>query len=495
MEVGSAITESEIEKLSLSELQQEHKPHPNRELSSVQQLERSYIEGCNIIPTGFFERQMDARAGSQIGVSYGMEVDLCSNMSDIGNGGGSSMWEGNDGGLSMWEDNDGGSSVCVDDNGSSVWEDDGDCCVGEDENNSDSYVAEDETSGSSIGTELALELALKKPPWVPRPPPTDDEKAVKALHIVRCLQFTEYDPKLHYAIPMRFCIFNIAFFDLEKESTAGLGQPLDTLTPSDCIPYENSVNVISVNILESDVGYPISIFGTILVRDQIDYKCVYLFRRCKDSPQVITSQKDMLTLMDPQRGLAVTSSLFFEINLKIKGDDGDQNFSKGVIEHCATNESHIKQMVTRRLPSWMSTLQLVYTAVPCALVATLALNILKGARDFFTGKVTAWTTGNQNRIVLYDSGAPGTVTALGDGGSIVFSRSLVAVPSFEELVLSIVVRDGGSNREFELVLGHDDEGESVWNLGSYEVLVKITWTCMAERHKVFENVGRTPCLV
>jgi hypothetical protein len=56
----------------------------------------------------------------------------------------------------------------------------------------------------------------------------------------------------------------------------------------------------------------------------------------------------------------------------------------------------------------MSTLQLVYAAVAFAMEATIAVNVLnlKGPRPCgsFTGRVTACTSGNENRIViLHDS--------------------------------------------------------------------------------------------
>jgi hypothetical protein len=70
---------------------------------------------------------------------------------------------------------------------------------------------------------------------------------------------------------------------------AGLGPPFHTLPQYDSKTLEHSVNFVSVKILVSDVGYPISVFGTILARDQIDYKCVYLFKCSRDCPQVIKS--------------------------------------------------------------------------------------------------------------------------------------------------------------------------------------------------------------
>ncbi|KAL6640149.1 hypothetical protein ACP70R_021998 [Stipagrostis hirtigluma subsp. patula] len=273
------------------------------------------------------------------------------------------------------------------------------------------------------------------------PEPTDEEKVVRALHIVRCRQFAEYDPKWDYVVPTRFCQFNISLFDFEKDSTAGLGPPLCTVNQSDWISLQESVNLISMKILQSDVGYPISIYGTVLARDQVDYKCVYLFRRDRDDCQFITSQDDTLaiTVTGPCRGLAVTGSMFFEINLKIKDDvSGDSDFSKGVIEHRATDGT--RQLMTELLTSWKSTLELVYTPVPLAVEATLAVNILKGGSDCFSGEIIAWTTGNtKNHIILYDSKLTGTRKEIGAGGSVPLSRSLVAVPVDDELVYVFVM--------------------------------------------------------
>ena len=47
--------------------------------------------------------------------------------------------------------------------------------------------------------------------------PTLDEKSLKALNIVRRQEFTDYDPKLNDFMCARFCLFNMAFFDLDEE--------------------------------------------------------------------------------------------------------------------------------------------------------------------------------------------------------------------------------------------------------------------------------------
>ncbi|OEL17616.1 Sister chromatid cohesion 1 protein 1 [Dichanthelium oligosanthes] len=169
---------------------------------------------------------------------------------------------------------------------------------------------------------------------------------------------------------------------------ASRGPPILTLTSRDQNKLSDSINLISFKILKSDMGYPINVFGNVLVRDQ----------------------KDTLTLTDPLRGLAITNGMFFEVNLKAsrRYGSGDTEFSK----------------------------------------ANLAVNILEGPRDFFTGEVVAWTSGNKNRIILYDSRVEGTETSIGDGGRVVLSRCLVAVPvkkncgfvfEFEKVVVKLNV--------------------------------------------------------
>lgn len=49
------------------------------------------------------------------------------------------------------------------------------------------------------------------------------------------------------------------------------------------------MNILSIKVSESDVPYPINIYGTMVARDQVDYRYVYLFKRGRDNPQRITS--------------------------------------------------------------------------------------------------------------------------------------------------------------------------------------------------------------
>ncbi|TVU20145.1 hypothetical protein EJB05_36340 [Eragrostis curvula] len=324
-----------------------------------------------------------------------------------------------------------------------------------------------------------------------------EERVVKALHLVRLYMITECDPVHHIPVRTRFCKFNLALFDFEKESTASRGPSILTLTSHDQIKLADSINVVSFKILKSDVGYPMSVYGTVLVRDQVDYKCIYLFKREKDNPQVITLPKDTLTLADPCRGLAVTDGMYFEIDLKVKRDDsGDTDFSKGVIERDIFVSGR-RKLMTRLLTSWHSTVQLAYTPVPFAVAASLAINILEGPLNFFNGEVIAWTSGNKNRIILYDSKMAGTKTEIGGDGSVALSRCLVAVPVKEELLLRICVREGDHDVAcFELTLDHLDD-DRICCQSSCELQVKIEWTAILNRSEVgvLRNLGHTLLLV
>lgn len=51
-----------------------------------------------------------------------------------------------------------------------------------------------------------------------------------------------------------------------------------------------AINIFSINIASSDVGFPIHVYGTVIARDSLDKKCVYLFRCDRDNSQLINSE-------------------------------------------------------------------------------------------------------------------------------------------------------------------------------------------------------------
>ncbi|KAK1670327.1 hypothetical protein QYE76_058486 [Lolium multiflorum] len=267
-----------------------------------------------------------------------------------------------------------------------------------------------------------------------------EKRALMALHIVRCQDITAYDPKRRAFWHSRFCNYNIAFFDLDKEcecyypSRFGRGPPLHRVREPSIA--SSSVNIISLKVRESDVGFPINLFGTVIARDMIDDRCVYLFNRDADDSQVITSPDDMLDLMDPHRGLVPEDIIYFEINLWIKCDGGaTKDFSRGLTNFniCRLRE----QTMTASLTTWLSRVELEIALVRRPLEVSTTINILKGPSVLT--RVAAWTSGNTEApTILYSSDVATRTQMTKAGYSIALSRRVVFVPLGEKLVLHLV---------------------------------------------------------
>lgn len=220
----------------------------------------------------------------------------------------------------------------------------------------------------------------------------------------------------------------------------------------------------------------------------------------------------MLALTGPCRGFVVSDRMFFEIYLKIKGDGStiDKDFSKGVIEYSRLPLIPSKRPVIELLTSWRSTVELIYAPVPYPVVATLEVNILNGPCDMpFNGKITAWTVGNvDNPIILYDydgNKAMGNRRLVGDGGSVLLTRNLVAVPvpiptvdEDEEIVMNVCFISGNEEGEHTTITLQYPQEERICNHGSYELQVKVHWTAIVRRpmskdiHRRWCSVPRKP---
>ncbi|CAO2170643.1 unnamed protein product [Urochloa humidicola] len=302
------------------------------------------------------------------------------------------------------------------------------------------------------------------------------DKVLAVLNVVRRWEITEVNPKTGWCGPTRFCEFyNMAFFDFDKESNIVHGPLFHDIPRSKYLGLDDSVNVISIKVAQSDVRYPVSIYGTVLARDVNDYRCVYLFRRGRDDPQLITRKNRMLALTGPYRALGGTDYMYFEFHLKVKGDGAvDEDFSKGLVERAAYRDTlGIPSTFTQE--SYLSTVELMCMHVPFALEASIGVHFLNG-KSTFTGKVFASTSRScTTKMVLYDSQVAGTKTEFGSGGSVSLSRHIVAVSSGEDLLLYFDVCDNcNKSRRIKFVIANGVE-ERACNIGSYQLEVKIIW--------------------
>jgi hypothetical protein len=210
---------------------------------------------------------------------------------------------------------------------------------------------------------------------------------------------------------------------------------------------EDSVNILSVKIVSSDVGYPLDIYGTIIARDSIDYKCVPIFRRRRDDPQRIESEDTSLILAGPDRGLVLVDFVYLEINLNIKDGDEeymDRRLGKGlesidgrVISRAKTIKEKTK-FASTTFHTWLSGVKVEYTIVQDAVEATLEVKVLEGGD--FRGKITASTNGADDVwLLLHDNGeaSRGIVTATHRSGLVELLRHVVVVHLDEMLVFRV----------------------------------------------------------
>ncbi|XP_047044115.1 uncharacterized protein LOC124648379 [Lolium rigidum] len=305
-----------------------------------------------------------------------------------------------------------------------------------------------------------------------------DKCKLDAMHKERVEALIVYDPKKELLVPSRFCSFHLAGFDLDEKSNVPLGPPYqpDPSRPRKLLSTyvtanehfemaDSSINVISLRVVRAgpDYTYPIEVYGKVIARDEVDHKCVFLFDRERMDAQLINSEKDMLALTGPYRALVTLAWMYFEFDLKIKGEgehDTGVQFSKGVITHFY-NPYH--KRIIYQLPSFQSTVKLVLERVSLPVAASIEVNVVKEGHDatvvHYDGKITAGTTRNyRQHMVVYDSSVPSSGGLVSGNGSLVLNCNLVAVKGYvedpaleenEKLVLYVCFLDAGCEIEDE----------------------------------------------
>ncbi|KAI5022034.1 hypothetical protein ZWY2020_058764 [Hordeum vulgare] len=220
----------------------------------------------------------------------------------------------------------------------------------------------------------------------------DEFRRRKAAHQAVIDRISEYDPKTGEVCYTRFFNRDFSEFDIDEESPLA-PMRYTHITPSkytnslgrQVYDVSDSVNILSVKIVSSDLGFPLKVYGTVIARDYLDFKCVYLFRRRREDYQLINSEDQLLILTGPTRGLVLLDRIYFEVDLKIKDDQGkkDQELSKGlcVIDGVlmgGEEHGHVK-----------------FAVVKLSVQAALEIKILKG--DFY-GEITACTSSIQDAL-------------------------------------------------------------------------------------------------
>ncbi|KAM0880839.1 hypothetical protein ACQ4PT_033311 [Festuca glaucescens] len=280
----------------------------------------------------------------------------------------------------------------------------------------------------------------------------DEERRRRgAAHRAVMDSILERDPKTGREVYTRYSFTDFSIFDIDEQYKsliliAGffkrIGRDPDYV--SDAYMKENvfrklsgyirglnlqdSANILSVKIASSDRGFPINVYGTIIARDSVDHKCIYIFNRHREDYQTINSEDESLILTGPGRGLVLLDFIYLEINLKIKvdGEPLGQQISKGLlsIDGLVQPRDEKVNFGSRTLESWFSTMKVSYATILNAVEGTFEIEILEG---HFCGDIRVAIQGVEEKIVIHNSKEDGVVTFSGDLTVITLQRRVLTI--------------------------------------------------------------------
>ncbi|CAM0957873.1 unnamed protein product [Alopecurus aequalis] len=243
-----------------------------------------------------------------------------------------------------------------------------------------------------------------------------------------------------------------------------------------------SINVLSVKIVSSDKGFPLDVYGNIILRDSLDYKCIYLFSRpsIMDS-ELIKSEDQSLILTGPSRGLFLVDYIYIEVDLKMRDPGKDKQLSIGLldIDGRLAPRFPTSEVQCCTLESSLSTVEVRYAVVEKATEATVEFQVLEGD---FKGKITGHTTkiedSTHDRMLLHDSRACGAATSSDGTRVIQLLRRVVAV-CVDEMLVFTVIPEGSATRVERFAPFLHGAQEGVFDWGAIKLRVTVYWSVIS----------------
>uniref|UniRef100_A0ACD5ZNF4 Uncharacterized protein n=1 Tax=Avena sativa TaxID=4498 RepID=A0ACD5ZNF4_AVESA len=299
----------------------------------------------------------------------------------------------------------------------------------------------------------------------------------------------ERDPKTGREVYTRYSFTDFSIFDIDEESRI----PPVRFTNTGYVRglnLEDSANIISVKIVSSDRGFPINVFGTVIARDSVDHKCIYLFNRPMEDCQTINSVDESLILTGPGRGLVLLDFIYLEINLKIKVDGRPQGeqISKGLlgIDGRVQPRDEKVNVGSQTLNSWYSNVMVSYATILNAVECMFEIEVLEG---HFCGEIKAGIEGVEaGEIVIHSSKEDGVVTD-GDKTYMKLRRHVMTICLERTLAIKFVImegcrRCGGADpnvttertERFTPQRRSEQKAEVICGAGKFQV--KVVWSLM-----------------
>ncbi|KAK3136275.1 hypothetical protein QOZ80_5BG0430820 [Eleusine coracana subsp. coracana] len=196
---------------------------------------------------------------------------------------------------------------------------------------------------------------------------------------------------------------------------------------------------VKVAQITGKLQWPLDVYGDVAVRDNLDYKRNYLFRRSRERCQILTSPQDsLLELAGPSRAVLLLDPADFEIFLKVKAKEESEEDTVLCCRVFGCNSIASKEVQsyakTKVVSSEHSTIEVKYGHLMCSLEATITFWITSGSGNF-CACFTARTASIGEDVVLLDT--RGREVSVTKDGEVVLQRRVVVVEEQGNLILGI----------------------------------------------------------
>ncbi|XP_037412205.1 uncharacterized protein LOC119275459 [Triticum dicoccoides] len=186
----------------------------------------------------------------------------------------------------------------------------------------------------------------------------------------------------------------------------------DTSTTPSTLGYrtpQQMLQFFSMRLPSSGLSYPISVYGILAVRDDLDQRRNYLFNCPRDTAVEIVNQESFdLPLCSPCRGIYVLDEALLEVDLWVK-KEGNGSADKHILSAYAEIEvrANFDIMLGGRIPGVDCNLDLKYMIIARSIEAVV--QVYAEVDHPHHVKFTALSTGYDDEIVLFDDKISGSV--------------------------------------------------------------------------------------
>lgn len=252
-------------------------------------------------------------------------------------------------------------------------------------------------------------------------------------------------------------------------------------------------------------GKPMSVYGFVAVRDDVDQLRNYLFNRSRENAYEIFPDSANIPLISPARGISTEFDVLIEYSIKVKKNDsdcaeGDVELMDGCFEFIHLDKFY-HEVRDVRIYGSLGPVDIHFASLTRAVEACIDVKIKRTGKGCNNLKVvTAFTSRFPNGIVLYDSSISSQGTTVKEDGLplLIIDSSVVAVElaSKLKLLLEFSTEDDpecefhqdankrevqGTPMTHELSFKGKKYGSSEEAIvigGMLEVEAKVTWSTM-----------------